>query len=260
MIRTGTGTYTGDGLNLQNGQQVYGAGETLSFTNPVNGSRQHPERRHAADHQRHHRRRPGHRSRRQQYHPRRQHHDRGRHHRPRRRQQRRRHPHRRPHDDLRRRPGGRYRPGRHADVALEFVSSSGGAQGIQLGGGLTGTFTVSGNLNITNSATAGIDINGNTGTYNFNGTKAVNTGTHDAITLNNAGTVNFANGGLDIDTTSGTGFAPTAAPPPSPHRKRNSIIASGQVVNWNGVTIGAKISPSALGATNTVANTAQPQQ
>ncbi|MBR1266842.1 cadherin domain-containing protein [Bradyrhizobium sp. AUGA SZCCT0222] len=38
VIKTGTGTYTGDGINLQNGQQLYGAGETLSFTNPVNGN------------------------------------------------------------------------------------------------------------------------------------------------------------------------------------------------------------------------------
>ena len=38
VIRTGTGTYTGEGLDLQNGQQVWGAGETLSFTNPVNGA------------------------------------------------------------------------------------------------------------------------------------------------------------------------------------------------------------------------------
>ncbi len=37
VVRTGTGTYT-EGLNLQNGQQVWGAGETLSFTNPVNGN------------------------------------------------------------------------------------------------------------------------------------------------------------------------------------------------------------------------------
>src|SRR5262249_54014839 len=38
VIKTGTGTYTGDGLNLKDGQQVYGSGETLSFTNPVNGN------------------------------------------------------------------------------------------------------------------------------------------------------------------------------------------------------------------------------
>ena len=38
VIRTGTGTYTGEGLDLQDGQQVWGAGETLSFTNPVNGA------------------------------------------------------------------------------------------------------------------------------------------------------------------------------------------------------------------------------
>ncbi|MDO9299008.1 tandem-95 repeat protein [Bradyrhizobium sp.] len=38
VVRTGTGTYTGEGLDLQNGQQVWGAGETLSFTNPVNGN------------------------------------------------------------------------------------------------------------------------------------------------------------------------------------------------------------------------------
>ena len=37
VIRAGTGTYTGQGLNLQDGQQVYGAGEVLNLTNPVNG-------------------------------------------------------------------------------------------------------------------------------------------------------------------------------------------------------------------------------
>jgi hypothetical protein len=37
VIETGTGTYSGDGLNLKDGQQVYGAGETLSFTNPAGG-------------------------------------------------------------------------------------------------------------------------------------------------------------------------------------------------------------------------------
>jgi hypothetical protein len=38
LVRTGTGTYTGEGLDLQSGQQVWGAGETVSFTNPVNGA------------------------------------------------------------------------------------------------------------------------------------------------------------------------------------------------------------------------------
>ena len=114
VVRTGTGTYTGEGLDLQNGQQVWGAGETLSFTNPVNGNVVNiPERRHAADHQRH-RRRPGHRPCRQQYHPQYQHLHRFGHHRPRRRQQRRRHPRRQEHGHFRRRPGGRYRPGRRA--------------------------------------------------------------------------------------------------------------------------------------------------
>jgi hypothetical protein len=37
VIETGTGTYTGDGINLKDGQQLYGAGETLSFTNPAGG-------------------------------------------------------------------------------------------------------------------------------------------------------------------------------------------------------------------------------
>ncbi len=38
VLRTGTGTYAGDGINLQNNQQLYGSGETLSFTNPVTGA------------------------------------------------------------------------------------------------------------------------------------------------------------------------------------------------------------------------------
>jgi hypothetical protein len=55
--------------------------------------------------------------------------------------------------------------------------------------------------------------NSNGGTINFNSpTKDMNTGTNQAVTLdtnNGGGTVNFGNGGLNIDTTSGNGFSAT---------------------------------------------------
>jgi VCBS repeat-containing protein len=260
VLRTGTGTYTGEGLNLKDGQQVYGAGETLQFTNPVTnqvvnianaGTRPTINVTVNGD------------------------------------------------QGIDLASGNTIKgvnittgagttglddgnnsvgsltvdhmtisgAGQAVDidqggaltVSLESVSASGGAQGIQLAGGLTGAFTVSGNLNITGSTTAGIDINGNTGTYNFNGgSKVVNTGTHDAISLNNAGTVNFAGGGLDIDATTGAGFRADGSSIVSVSGSGNSVTTTtGQVVNWNGVSVGAgNVTFSSLGATGTVANTA----
>lgn len=64
------------------------------------------------------------------------------------------------------------------------------------------------------STAQGIRVqNSNGGTINFNSpTKTLNTGTNKAVTLdtnNSGGMVNFGNGGLNIDTTSGQGFSAT---------------------------------------------------
>lgn len=264
VLRTGTGTYSGDGINLKDGQQLYGAGETLQFTNPVTsevitvanaGAR--PTINVTTNL------------------------DQG--------------------IDLAANntvkgvnittgagttglDDGQGASGNSVgnltvervtisgagqavdidqggalNVSLEAIGSSGGAQGIQLAGGLTGNFAVTGNLNITNSATTGIDINGNTGSYTFSGvSKVVNTATHDAISLNNAGTVNFTGGALDIDTTSGVGFRADGSSTITITGSGNSVTSTtGQVLNWNGVAVGASgVTFGSLGATGTVATTA----
>ncbi len=263
VLRTGTGTYSGDGINLQDGQQLYGAGETLQFTNPVTSQTITIPNAGA---------RPtinvttnG---------------DQG--------------------IDLAANntvkginittaagtiglDDGEGVAGNNVgnlviervtisgagsavdidhggvlNVSLEAVSSSGGAQGIQLAGGLTGNFTVTGNLNITNSTTAGIDISGNTGNYTFSGSSnVINTGTHTAVSLNTGGSVNFG-GGLDIDTTSGTGFSASGGVIITITGGGNSVTSTtGQVLNWSGVSVGASgVTFGSLGATGTVANTA----
>jgi hypothetical protein len=76
----------------------------------------------------------------------------------------------------------------------------------------TGTITLNGELTCLTSCT-GFNATGNTsGTIEVSATsKVFNTGANTAVTLlNNTGaTINFSNGGLDIDTTSGSGFSAT---------------------------------------------------
>ncbi len=74
-----------------------------------------------------------------------------------------------------------------------------------------GSVVLSGNLN--GSGSTGMLVQNNSGgTFTFSGgTKTVNTGTSAAVTLagNTGAAINFSNGGLDIDTTSGAGFSAT---------------------------------------------------
>ncbi len=76
-----------------------------------------------------------------------------------------------------------------------------------------GTIDLSGNISCTGSCGNGINIGSNTGgTINLGGaTKTISTGANPAVLLqtNTGTTINFSNGGLDIDTTSGTGFTAT---------------------------------------------------
>lgn len=80
---------------------------------------------------------------------------------------------------------------------------------VEISGAAAGSVTLSGNLNCS-SACDGIDVlNRGAGTITFSGaTKTLNTSTSTAVNLDNndAAQIHFTGGGLDIDTTSGTGF------------------------------------------------------
>lgn len=81
-----------------------------------------------------------------------------------------------------------------------------------IGSHSTGNITLSGNLTC-NTSCSGVSVSNNpSGTIGFSGaTKTLNTGVNTAINLsaNTGATINFSNGGLDIDTTSGVGFLAT---------------------------------------------------
>ncbi|MES2778026.1 MAG: Ig-like domain-containing protein [Bacteroidota bacterium] len=106
-----------------------------------------------------------------------------------------------------------------------------------------GTVSFSGNLSSTGLAT-GIIVNACSGgaVTTFSGTtKTFNTGTNAAITLtsNTGAPVNFTNGGLDIDVTTGTGFSATGGGTISITGSNNHITAgTGRAINVDGTTIG----------------------
>jgi VCBS repeat-containing protein len=114
---------------------------------------------------------------------------------------------------------------------------------VDVGGRTSGTVTLSGNLSATGGVDNGIDVHGNTGgIINFSGTtKTLNTGANTAVDLssNTGATVNFSGGGLDIDTTSGTGFSATGGGTVSVTGTGNSINStSGTALNISNTTIG----------------------
>jgi hypothetical protein len=126
-----------------------------------------------------------------------------------------------------------------------------------------GTVALSGNILDSSDAGGGIGISGNANTtVNFTGAaKTLNTGIGDAVSMTgNTGTsnVNFTGGGLDIDTTNGTGFTATGSGTYSVTGTGNSITAtgSGAAVNLSAVTVGGTgltfDSTSAAGSANNV--------
>ncbi|MEA2941087.1 MAG: hypothetical protein QOD09_1616, partial [Bradyrhizobium sp.] len=140
------------------------------------------------------------------------------------------------------------------------ISISGGAGGITYDGTIGngagdsaqvnnrtgGTVNLTGNINDTSDSGGGIGVSGNANTIiNFTGgTKTLNTGTGDAVSMSsNTGTssVNFTGGGLDIDTTNGTGFQASVAGTYSVTGTGNSITTNGNgsALNLSFVTIGA---------------------
>lgn len=117
---------------------------------------------------------------------------------------------------------------------------------IEVTGRTGGTVTFSGNLSST-SAGNGIRVSNNnvsgTPTINFSGaTKTLNTGADSAVVLDNndVATINFTGGGLDIDTTSGTGFSAINGAVGITVQGTNNTIASttGAALNVVSTTIG----------------------
>lgn len=90
------------------------------------------------------------------------------------------------------------------------ISSAASISSVGLGASITGrsggTVTLSGNIT---QALRGVEVNGGTGgSVVFSGTqKTLNTGTANAVRVFSPTAVSFINGGLEIDTTTGTGIS-----------------------------------------------------
>ena len=117
------------------------------------------------------------------------------------------------------------------------------------------TFTFSGSINDTGTGISllnNVDGAGESGTFTFsNASKTVNTGTNTAINLNNNdnATINFSGGGLDIDTTSGTGFNATGGGTVNASGANNTVTTtSGQAVDIDNMTTG--ITFTSIASTN----------
>jgi hypothetical protein len=110
-----------------------------------------------------------------------------------------------------------------------LTKTSGGAN-LMLLATANGTYVFSGALN----STRGIAVSGSSGTFTWsNASKVLNTGAANAVALsNNTGAVlSFTNGGLDIDTTSGTGFSVTGAGPGAASGGNVTVQGSGNVID-----------------------------
>ncbi len=143
------------------------------------------------------------------------------------------------------------------NIGSSITSNTGGS--VEVTGRAAGSnqVTFSGALNITGGS--GLLIHDNSaGTVLFsNASKVINTGTSAAINLsqNSGATVNFTGGGLDIDTTSGTGFNADFGGTVNITGTGNSITATtGKAIFISGVTIGSSgitlQSTAANGGTN----------
>ncbi|OCW56912.1 hypothetical protein AWJ14_07060 [Hoeflea olei] len=126
-------------------------------------------------------------------------------------------------------------------TAINSTGATGRAALIQ--GVAGGSVTLSGTLTDDSAAGGGIALQSNTGgTITFSGaTKQISTGGSAALTLSgNAGaTISFTGGGLDIDTTSGTGILASSGGTLNVAGAGNTVnTATGAVLNLNNIVIG----------------------
>jgi VCBS repeat-containing protein len=146
------------------------------------------------------------------------------------------------------------------EIGSSIASSAGGAIEVTGRGAGAGAVTFSGTLDVTGGA--GISVHDNTaGTITFNNShKAISSGGNTAVSLvnNNGATVNFTNGGLDIDTVDGTGFLATGGGTISVSGSGNSVTTTGigRILSWNGVIVSGGVAFDTLQSTGTVADDA----
>ena len=132
-----------------------------------------------------------------------------------------------------------------ADVTFQgSITKTSAGQLINIDNHESGLLTFqTGALSATGSSSGIAVQNKNSGTVSFNSSsKTLNTGSNAAVNLvNNTGaTINFAGGGLDIDTTSGTGFSATGGGTLIVFGSGNSITSTtGTALNIVNTTIGA---------------------
>ena len=130
------------------------------------------------------------------------------------------------------------------NMTLANLTAANGANGISLSGA-SGSLSITGAVNISNTTAAGISIANSTSAFaaTFGGAVVVNNvasvGGGVSATGNTAGALSF-NGGLDIDTTSGAGFTATGGGTFTVTGAGNSIsTGTGMALSMNGVTVGA---------------------
>ncbi len=131
--------------------------------------------------------------------------------------------------------------GGSATVTSDGAITNSAGRSVEVSGVTGGSVELSGDIADTG---AGIQIDGNTGgTITLSGTsKVVNVGANPGVTvLNNTGaTIAFTGGGLDVDVTSGAGFAATGGGTVTVEGTGNSVLSTtGTAVDISNTTIGA---------------------
>ncbi|VIO68212.1 Endo-1,3-1,4-beta-glycanase ExsH [Bradyrhizobium ivorense] len=149
------------------------------------------------------------------------------------------------------------------NVSLGTVSSSGGAFGVQLGGALTGSFTTTGGT-LSGHTTSEFDVNGGTGNISYAGTIGDGTGSSVSVASHTGGTVAFSGaitdgadagggvslsgntgstinftGGMTLSTGASSGFAATGGGTVNVTGTNHITSTTGTALNVTGTTIGA---------------------
>ena len=123
------------------------------------------------------------------------------------------------------------------------ITKTTGGNVVSVSGRTGGTMTLSGNLSATGGFANGILVNANTGgTIDFSGaTKTLTTGANNAVSLtnNNGATINFTNGGLAINTSSGVGFNVTGGTVTVQGNNNTIASTTGTALNVANATIGS---------------------
>ncbi|MEM6620716.1 MAG: inverse autotransporter beta domain-containing protein [Pseudomonadota bacterium] len=134
------------------------------------------------------------------------------------------------------------------EIAANINSTGATGLAVDIDERVSGSVVFSGNFLDNNATGGGISIeninNGSTATITFSGTsKVINTAITDAVDISNStanASVSFTNGGLDIDTTAGTGFRAVGGGIVTVTGANNTVLvtSSGQAVEIKDTTIG----------------------